>query len=307
MAEIGLIGAGLMGRGIGANLLRKGHKLGVVAHHNREGVEQLLAQGAKEYQSNRELAAGSEIVLVCVTGSPAFQSVAEGERGFIAGLSPGTCVLDCTTGDADVVAAYDKRFAGLGVGFADGPLARTPVEAAAGKLNVMVGATPELFARLRPVLEAFCENIFHVGAVGSGTRMKLINNLVTMGQASLIAEAISACKGTGVDLQVFYDIISKGGGNSGIFQMIVPGVLKGGDYDGMKFSIANATKDLGYYRRMSAAAGLAAPMGAAVHERLVEAGQAGFADELVGHLVAASLKANGLLEETRPVRELQGT
>ena len=104
--------------------------------------------------------------------------------------------------------------------------------------------------------------------------------------------AVAVCRGAGVDLEVFYDIISKGGGNSGIFQMIMPEFLEKGSFEGMKFSIANAAKDLRYFNRMTGNYDLAAPMGAAVLDRLVTASKLGFQDRLVGSLVAASLALN---------------
>jgi 3-hydroxyisobutyrate dehydrogenase-like beta-hydroxyacid dehydrogenase len=214
-------------------------------------------------------------------------------------------VIDCTTGEPDVVLAEAEAAAAAGARYADCPLARTPVEAEKGTLNVMVGAEPAVFEDVRPILECFCENIFNVGPVGSGTRMKLINNLITMGQAALIAEAIAACNANGVDLRVFYDIISKGGGNSGIFQMIVPDFIESGSCDGMKFSIANASKDLGYFNRMADSVSMAAPMGMAVQERLETAGAIGFSDGLVGHLVAAALKLNQLEDGDREPQRAQ--
>ena len=296
MAHIGLIGIGLMGHGIGKNLMEKGHDLGVVAHQNRAPVDDLIEKGAKEYDTPRALAEAVDVVVVCVTGSPQFQAIADGDDGFLAGFSTGKTVIDCTTGEPDVVTAYVERVTADGGHFADCPLARTPVEAEAGKLNAMVGASDEVFRAVEPILSCFCENIFHVGPPGSGTRMKLIYNLFTMGQAALIAEAVAACTAMGVDLKVFYDIISKGGGNSGIFQMIMSDFLKEGSFDGMGFSIANAAKDLRYYNRMTGTAGLAAPMGAAVYDRLITTEKLGFDDGLVGHLVAAALKLNGLAE-----------
>jgi 3-hydroxyisobutyrate dehydrogenase-like beta-hydroxyacid dehydrogenase len=168
------------------------------------------------------------------------------------------------------------------------------VEAAAGKLTTMVGASDPAFARARPILEAFCENIFHMGPVGAGTRTKLLNNLITMGQAALIAEALCACKATGVDLRRFYDVISAGGGNSGIFQMIVPEIINNGSFDGMRFSIANAMKDLGYYRNMASAANVEHPLGDEVHRILAAASTAGRPQGLVGELVAAAAQRNHL-------------
>ena len=214
----------------------------------------------------------------------------------MAAMVPGNTVIDCTTGEPGVVLDYAERIAAMGGHFADAPLARTPVEAREGRLNTMVGATPETFAEIRPILEAFCENIFHIGGPGSGAKLKLIYNLITMGQAALTAEAVSACRATGIDLAKFYEVVSKGGGNSGIFQMIMTGFLKDGSLDGLKFSIANAEKDLRYYTRMTGDFGMAAPMGPAVHNQLMAARKLGFEDGLVGHLVAAALKFNGLAD-----------
>ncbi len=302
MAAIGLIGVGLMGHGIGRNLMRAGHSLTVVAHHNRKGVDSLVSLGATEAGTARELAVNSDVILTCVTGSPQLASAAAGPDGFVAGLRTGHAFIDCTTGEPDIVLDFANRLGSMGVDFADAPLARTPIEAESGKLNSMVGATPDFFARIKPILDAFCENIFHVGAAGAGTRMKLVNNLITMGQAALIAEAVTACRATGVDLKVFYDIISKGGGNSGIFQLIMPGVVERDDFDGMGFSIANAAKDLGYFGRMAKSAGFAAPMGAAVNERLEHASNQGSANELVGHLVKVALVESQLHAEGKKLQ-----
>ena len=294
MARTGVIGVGLMGQGIGENLLKKGHELTIVAHRNRVPVEALLSLGAREAGTPRAVAEASDIIIVCVTASPQFRAIAEGDDGLMAAIGPGKTVIDCTTGEPGVVMDYAERIAAAGGRFADAPLARTPVEAREGRLNTMVGATPEDFAEIRPILECFCENIFHIGGPGSGAKLKLIYNLITMGQAALTAEAVAACRATGIDLTKFYEVVSKGGGNSGIFQMIMTGYLASGALDGLKFSIANAEKDLRYYTRMTGEHALAAPMGPAVHNQLMAARKLGFEDGLVGHLVAAALKLNGL-------------
>lgn len=290
--RIGFVGVGMMGHGMVRNLLEKGYQVGVVAHRNRAPVESLLSKGATEVASPKAVAGQSDIVIICVTGSPQVEAVVYGTDGLLEGVRKGMVVIDCSTGEPGVVEKIAADLAERGVDMADAPLARTPVEAEAGKLNTMVGASDDVFSRIEPVLQTFCENIFHMGAPGSGSRMKLINNLITMGQATLIAEALCACKATGVDLQRFRDVISAGGGNSGIFQMIVPGILDNGSFDGMKFSIANATKDLRYLVRMLADAPINAPMAAATHNAFVHAGKNGFADALVGALVADQAATN---------------
>lgn len=106
----------------------------------------------------------------------------------------------------------------------------------------MVGAEPEVFAQIRPILECFSENIFHIGGPGSGAKVKLIYDLITIGQAEPAAEAVSACRAAGIDIAKFYDVVSKGGGNSGILQPIMIGFLNDGSLDGLNFSIASAEK-----------------------------------------------------------------
>jgi 3-hydroxyisobutyrate dehydrogenase-like beta-hydroxyacid dehydrogenase len=290
--RIGFIGVGMMGHGMIRNLLEKGYAVVATAHRNRAPLEDLLTKGATEAATPKAIAEASDVVILCVTGSPQVEAVAYGENGFLEGISEGMIVIDCSTGAPGTVEKVAADLAARGADMADAPLARTPVEAEAGKLNTMVGASDEVFAAIEPILLTFCENIFHMGAVGSGSRMKLINNLITMGQATLIAEALCACEATGVDLQRFREVISAGGGNSGIFQMIVPGILDEGNFEGMKFSIANATKDLRYLKSMLADAGVQSPMGNAAHNAFVHAGKAGFADGLVGHLVKAQSEMN---------------
>lgn len=292
MTTIGLIGVGLMGRGIGENLLKKGHGLIVLAHRRREFVDELIALGATEAKTPRALAEAAEITLTCVTGTPQFLSIAEGEDGIYAAMRAGKTLIDCTTAQLSGTLAAAAEVERRGAAFADAPLARTPVEAREGRLNSMVGARPEVFATIEPVLRCFCENIFHVGDPGAGAKLKLINNLIAMGQASLIAEAVAACKATGVDVGKLFEVVSKGGANSGIFQMIVKGYVESGALDGLKFSLANAQKDLGYFVDMAMNAGLVAPMGAAVHNQLATARAVGYDEGLVGDLVAAALKVN---------------
>jgi 3-hydroxyisobutyrate dehydrogenase-like beta-hydroxyacid dehydrogenase len=158
----------------------------------------------------------------------------------------------------------------------------------------MVGADEKVFGDIRPILETFCENIFYMGPVGSGSRTKLIYNLITMGHAALIAEALCACAATGVDLARFAKVVGAGGANSGIFQLIVPKILEQNDYSGLKFSLANAAKDLRYYNRMISDVPLFAHMGPSVHNALVQAINTGFSNGLVGEMVAAHCKVNGV-------------
>lgn len=292
--KIGFVGVGMMGHGMAKNLLLKGFAVSLLAHKNRKPIEDLLGQGATEAASPRAIADASEVVILCVTGAPQVEQVVYGENGALGGMRRGMVLLDCSTSEPAMCERVAKDLAALGAAYVDAPLARSPAEAESGKLNTMVGADEQVFGEIRPVLEAFCENIFYMGQVGAGARTKLIYNLITMGHAALIAEALCACAATGVDLERFAKVVSGGGANSGIFQLLVPKILEGGDFTGLKFSLANASKDLRYYNRMVADVPLTAPMGPAVLNSLVSALNSGFPEGMVGHMVAAHCKLNGV-------------
>ena len=292
--RIGFAGTGLMGRGMAKNILAAGYPLSLVAHRNRAPVEELVHQGATEIGSYRELAAGSGMVVLCVTGTPEVESILYQPDGLLEGAHGGLVVVDCSTSEpasSDRIAAQLRQ---RGASFVDAPLARTPADAEAGTLNSMVGASEEDFARVRPLLEAFCENIFHMGQAGSGHKTKLIYNFITMGYAALISEALCACAATDVDMKRFSAVVSAGGANSGIYQLIVPKALENGDCSGLNFTLANAEKDLRYYNRMADTVPLTGILGRAVQHALIQGLNLGYEDGLVGDLLHAQEKINGI-------------
>ena len=291
MQRIGFIGIGLMGHGMAKNLLRKGHPLAFLAHRNRKNLDDLLELGAKEVASPTELASGADVVILCVTGTPQVEANVYG--GLLEASTKGQIVLDCSTSIPESTDRIRTDFERKGVRFVDAPLARTPVQAEEGKLNCMVGADDATFAEVKPVLEKFCENIFHIGGPGAGHKVKLINNFLALGTAALACEALAACAKVGIDLETFYKLISAGGANSAMFQMLVPKALQG-DLTGLLFTLANAKKDIGYYQSMVASAPLAGLMGAALHQALVQANALGLGEKFVPSLIEAHEKLNGI-------------
>lgn len=292
--HIGFIGVGLMGHGMAKNLLEKGYAVTAMAHRNRKPLEDLIQRGASEARSPKEIAQAADIVIVCVTGAPEVEAVMYGDDGVLAGVESGMLVIDCSTSEPATTLKVAADLETKSVELVDAPLARTPIEAEEGRLNTMVGGSHEAFARANPVLEVFCENIFHVGPVGAGIKCKLINNFLAMGHAALIAEAICACAATGLDIRKYYDVVSAGGANSGIFQLIMPPAMDAQDYSGLKFSLVNAAKDLGYFTRMTDGAGLSGELGKAVHKALTTGLSSGFDDGYVGDLIRVQSKLNGV-------------
>lgn len=290
--KLGVIGVGLMGHGIAKNLVEKGFATTVLGHRNRAPVEDLVERGAREARTRAELAAAADIIIVCVPATPDVEAVMLSEGGLIASARAGQVIVDCSTSEPESTLRLNELAAAKGLSFADAPLARTPKEAEEGRLNAMVGAAPDVFAAVRPVLEAFCENIFHLGAVGSGHKAKLLNNLLTMGQAALVAEALVTGAKAGVDLRAFCKIISAGAANSGIFQMLAVKAMDG-DFGGLNFGLDLARKDLRYYTHLAESLGVPSPMGDATHQCFVEASALGFGSRLVGSLIEAKAKLAG--------------
>ncbi|MDP3335492.1 MAG: NAD(P)-dependent oxidoreductase, partial [Rhodoferax sp.] len=288
--KIGFIGIGMMGHGMAKNLLAKGFALTFKVNRNRDNLADLIAAGAQEATTNAACAQASDIVFICVTGSPQVEQIVYGEQGLLDCGRAGLIVVDTSTAEPASSAKIRSDLAAKGIKLIDAPLARTPKEAEEGRLNIMVGAESEDFKTLEPVLRAFCENIFHVGPPGHGHVLKLVNNMMAMSFAASIAEAFAVAAKSGLDLNRLYDVVSVGGVNCGIFQMMATNTLKAGDLTGFKFGIANAQKDLRYYTHLAEMLPVSSFMGEAAHQSLVQAVNAGYGDKLIASLFEAQEK-----------------
>jgi 3-hydroxyisobutyrate dehydrogenase-like beta-hydroxyacid dehydrogenase len=291
--RVGLIGVGLMGYGIGKNIVTKGHSLKVLAHKNREPVEKLLKLGATEGKSPREIAAESDIVILCVTGSPQVEDVVYREDGLLAGVHDGLIVADCSTAEPSSTLKVAADIQKKGGRFADTPLTRTPVEAEAGKLGLMTGGDAATLKELQPILDCFAEAVIHAGGIGAGHRLKLINNFIALGTAAVVSEAVSAAAKAGVDLQALSDIVGAGGANSVMFQRLMKVPLQDDD-TALKFTIATARKDLRYYTNMTEQAPTTSFIAEAVHQTFVLAENSGYSGRYVPRMVEFLGKLNGV-------------
>lgn len=291
--RIGFIGAsGLMGHGMARNLLAKGHELVITVHRNRERVGDLLAAGAAEAADPAALAAECEVVFLCVTGSPQVEAVMLDARGVLAGARAGLVVVDTSTSEPASTEVLRGRAAAAGVTFVDAPLARTPVEAEAGRLNVMVGAEPAVFERLQPVLRCFAENVFHVGGPGAGHVIKLLNNFIAQSICTATAEAFAVGQRAGIDPRKLVELVGAGPVNNGLFQAMAKTL--GGQMDGLKFELDNARKDVRYYTHLAEGLGIPTVVGEAVHQSLTLASALGYGRKFVPSLVEAQEQLAGV-------------
>ncbi|HSV79877.1 MAG TPA: NAD(P)-dependent oxidoreductase [Ramlibacter sp.] len=263
MKSIGMVGIGLMGHGIASNIVKRGYPLAVFEHPGNQPLDDLKAAGAVGFTSLRELAARSEVVTLVLTGSPQVEEVLTGAGGILAGLRPGSIVIDCSTSIPSSSVRMAQAVEAAGGRFLDCPMTRTPKEAAEGRLNLLAGGDAALLEACRPLLQCFAENITHVGPVGAGHGMKLLHNYVSLGMVALLSEAAACAQLAGVAPETFVDVLAKGGGGGIALERLKPYLLTH-DPSGLRFSVANARKDLDYYNAMAAEAGAASDIAAAV-------------------------------------------
>ena len=290
--RIGFIGLGFMGQGMAANILKKGWPLTVMAHRNRAPLEALVADGATEAKTPREMAADCDIIVLCVTGSPEVRAVIEGENG-IAAAGRKVTIVDCSTSDPSVTTALAADLAVKGITLLDAPLGRTPADAAAGTLDVMVGGDEADVARVRPVLDCFAGRVIHTGPTGTGHTMKLLNNFLSMGYAAIYSEALMLGQKAGLTAETFDSVIRGGRMDCGFYQTFFRYVLER-DRNAHKFAIRNGLKDMTYLAGFANASNAANPVGAAVRNAFAQAVGAGRGDDFVPMLSDFISESNGL-------------
>ncbi|ROT99493.1 NAD(P)-dependent oxidoreductase [Histidinibacterium lentulum] len=289
---VGFVGLGLMGSGMARNILAAGYPLTVLAHRNRAPVEALVTEGATEAESLGALAAASDIVHICAPGSPQVEEIV---AGLLPGLRPGAVVIDCSTADPTSTVVLAEKLEAAGCHMADAPLGGTPVQAEAGELSTMVGASEEVFARIRPVLETWAATIVHLGPSGTGHKMKLLNNFLSLGYAALYAEALALSRKVGISTQEFDSVIRGGRMDCGFYRTFM-GYAVEGNREAHKFTLTNAFKDLRYLEAMADAAQLPNPMGNAVKNSFAMAHADGGdgPEDYVPHLVDFVARRSGL-------------
>ncbi len=244
--EIAFIGAGFMGYGIALNLLKNGHSVRVIAHRNRERIEKLVSEGAREAKNYPDLLDEAEAIISCVATAGQLEKIAAQAQPFLQSVS---LWIDCTTSRPEVAERLGSQLKVQNVDFVDAPVTRSPKDAEKGRLVSLVGATPALYQRALPLIQCYSESITRLGPLGTGLKAKLINNFITMGQVALVTEAMRAADQAGIDRRELYDILIQGAADSGTIRKMVPPALDG-DFSGHAFSLGNGAKDVRYSQEM---------------------------------------------------------
>lgn len=290
--RIGYIGVGLMGHGAAKNILENGYPLTILGHRNRQPVDDLIGRGAREAKTAAELARESDILFLCLPSSVEVEAVTYAEDGLAAGAYDGLIVVDSTTADPNVTRRIAADLSKKGVRMIDAALGRTPKEAEAGKLSTYVGGDPDTIKEVRPVMECYADTIIETGALGSGTTCKLVNNFISIGTSAVIAEAMATAAKMKLDLAKLCEVISAGGANSAMFQMMMPWILEGDDSH-LKGPIRIGGKDMRFYTKLAEAAPVAAFVAQAVNQTYQLANIQGHGDRFLPVLPGILAELNG--------------
>ncbi len=281
---IGFIGLGLMGSAMVERLQSLDYPLTVMAHRSRANVDAAVARGASEVATARELAAASDIVMLCVDTSASVEARMLGPDGVIVGVKSGATVIDFGTSLPASTKRLGQAVAEKGAAMLDAPLGRTPAHGRQGKLNIMGAGDKAAFDKIKPVLDDLGENVFHVGPLGAGHTLKLINNFFAMTTACAMSEAFAMADLAGLPRDTLYAVMSAGPLHSGMMDFIKAQAIDG-IRDTLAFSVANARKDVGYYAAMADDLGAPSLISPATKQALNLAKAGGWGDRMVPELV----------------------
>jgi 3-hydroxyisobutyrate dehydrogenase len=226
MAEkIGFIGLGIMGRGMARNLLKAGFEVHVW-NRTPGRMDELATEGAVKAADPAGVASRCEIVMICVSDTPDVQAVIFGPRGIIEGAKPGALVIDLSTISPQATRDIASRLQEIGAHTIDAPVSGGSEGAAQGTLTLMVGGGAEDVERAMPFFRAIGKRITHVGDHGAGQMVKLVNQILVVGHAMAMSEALLFAQAGGLDLQKTLEAVSAGAAGSWMLSNRGPQILK---------------------------------------------------------------------------------
>jgi 3-hydroxyisobutyrate dehydrogenase len=252
---IGFIGLGVMGEPICRNLMRKSGARVLAFDLAPEPLARLSAEGVAVAASVAEVVNDSGIVFLCLPSAKHVRAVFEGD-GVLKNIRKGQVVVDLGTSSVSQTRDFANQLQAKGASWADAPIARTRQAAQDGTLNVMVGASSELFAAIEPLIRCFATDVTNCGSVGAGQVTKILNNMVLFETVNALAEAVAVAKRNGVDPALLLDTLSKGSADSFALRNHGMKAIVPGNFPERAFSAEYALKDLSYALELAAEAGI---------------------------------------------------
>jgi 2-hydroxy-3-oxopropionate reductase len=259
MAEqIGFLGPGLMGKGIVKNLLKKGYPVTVLAHRDGLDLEELTQAGAAITKSLAELGGRCDRVCLCLPSSKEVEPAIQGEGGLLGSLKPGAVLIDFSTSYPASTRMLSGRLQEKQIAMLDAPMTGTPVHANAGELNLMIGGDQAIYEKCLPIFQAIAKNIIYAGPTSHGNIVKLVNNFLGQLTNAALAEILPLATKAGVDIKALYDAVRVSGGNSRVFEGVVPAVCRRNF--NVTFELRLAHKDINYVSMLGREMNLPLPL-----------------------------------------------
>ena len=252
---IGFIGLGVMGEPICRNLVKKSGAAMIAFDLAPAPLARLREEGAAAAASVAEVVGRSDIVFLCLPSAKHVRSVFEGD-GILKNIRAGQVIVDLGTSAVNQTRDFAKQLRARGASWADAPIARTRQAAQDGTLSVMVGASPELYVAIEPLIRCFATDVTHCGDVGAGQVTKILNNMVLFQTVNALAEAVAVARRSGVDPALLLDTLSKGSADSFALRNHGIKAIVPGNFPERAFSTEYALKDLSYALELAADAGI---------------------------------------------------
>ena len=259
MTRVAFLGLGSIGRPMARHLAPPRSALTVWNRTAAKASAFAAETGATAVATPREAAGRADIVITCLPSSREVEAIVDGADGLLAGLSRGSVVVDCTSGDPATSIRLAARLGDAGVSFLDAPVSGGVSGAERAALTVMVGGDPELLERVRPVLSAFGSNIVHCGAVGAGHALKSVNNAMLAVHLWSLAEGLAALTRAGVAPKLALDVINASSGRSNASQNLFPERVLSRAFP-RTFRLALLDKDVGIAAAVARDQKVASPM-----------------------------------------------
>jgi 3-hydroxyisobutyrate dehydrogenase len=241
--RIGFIGIGSMGRPMSINLLRAGYEL-TVYDIREEAMEAPIRLGANAATGPKEVAQASDIVLTSLPTPEALEQVVLGADGVLEGARKGSILIDTSTVSPSTIKKIWAEAKDRGLMVLEAPVSGGVIGAEAGTLTVIVGGDRPVFERCHEILKVIGENIIHVGDIGSGNTVKLVNNLISLANVAVLSEGMVLGVKAGIEPETLYNVIKVSSGRSYALEVKLPRIISKGEFN-QGFALDLACKDLG--------------------------------------------------------------
>ena len=274
---LGFIGLGVMGETICRNLVRKSGVAVIAFDLALEPLARLRQEGAAVAGTVAEVIDKSEVIFLCLPSAKHVRAVFEGD-GILKHIREGQVVIDLGTSSVKQTRDFARQLQTRGAVWADAPIARTRQAAQDGTLSVMVGAAPDLFPAIEPLIRCFATDVTNCGGTGAGQVTKILNNMVLFETVNALAEAVAVAKHAGVDPALLLDTLSKGSADSFALRNHGLKAIVPGNFPERAFSTEYALKDLSYALELAGDAGIKIRGAELIGQVLQEAIDAGSGD-----------------------------